>query len=204
LQHISRVRRSSSLLIRSLARADPPHVQHLAWRRRAVDHGSTRMIREDAPFVPVLTPREAGLDRVLQVRMLERDLQLSEVLPVETGSQVAGAQASANPMETTTSTLRHMAQRRGRGVVRPGQSQRQALLLPGNEDRGTMAKHSMRQAPSLRDLRSARCAERRTPGAGGDPEKRAGREASTALRVDLTADRAEVGDLRHRAVAAAW
>jgi hypothetical protein len=26
----------------------------------------------------------------------------------------------------------------------------------------------------------------RTPGAGGDPEKRAGREASTALRVDLT------------------
>ena len=44
----------------------------------------------------------------------------------------------------------------------------------------------MRQAPSLRDLRSARCAERRTPGAGGDPEKRAGRKASTALRVDLT------------------
>ena len=57
----------------------------------------------------------------------------------------------------------------------------------------------MRQAPSLRDLRSARCAERRTPGAGGDPEKRAGRKASTALRVDLTficpAERGEIGGI---------
>src|ERR1017187_1815123 len=77
--------------------------------------------------------------------MLECDLQLPEVLPVETGRQVAGTQASANPMETTTPTLRHVAQRRGRGVVRPGESQRQALLLPGNEDRDTMAEHSMRQ-----------------------------------------------------------
>jgi hypothetical protein len=31
----------------------PPHVQHLVWRRRVVDHGSTRTIREDVPFVPV-------------------------------------------------------------------------------------------------------------------------------------------------------
>ena len=36
---------SLSLLLRSLAVADPPHVQHLTWRRRVVDHGSTRMIR---------------------------------------------------------------------------------------------------------------------------------------------------------------
>jgi RNA-directed DNA polymerase len=69
-------------------------------------------------------PDAAGLDRVLQVRMLERDLQLPEVLPVETGRQVAGAQAPAHPMETAAPTLRHMAQRRGRGIVRPGQSQR--------------------------------------------------------------------------------
>ena len=41
-------------------------------------------------------PDTAWLDRVLQVRMLERDLQLSEVLPVETGGQVAGAQAPAH------------------------------------------------------------------------------------------------------------
>jgi hypothetical protein len=88
-------------------------------------------------------PDAAWLDRLLQVRMLERDLQLSEVLPVETGGQVAGTQASANPVETTTPTLRHVAQRRGRGVVRPGQRQREALLLPGNEDRDTMAEHSM-------------------------------------------------------------
>ena len=50
------------LLIRSLTRANPPHVQHLAWRRRVVDHGSTRIIREDALFVPVLTPRERAAD----------------------------------------------------------------------------------------------------------------------------------------------
>ena len=36
---------SLSSLIRSPAIADPPHVQHLTWRRRVVDHGSTRMIR---------------------------------------------------------------------------------------------------------------------------------------------------------------
>ena len=42
---------SLSSLIRSPAIADPPHVQHLTWRRRVVDHGSTRMIREDVRFV---------------------------------------------------------------------------------------------------------------------------------------------------------
>ena len=43
---------SLSSLIRSPAVADPPHVQHLTWWRRVVDHGSTRMIREDVRFVP--------------------------------------------------------------------------------------------------------------------------------------------------------
>jgi hypothetical protein len=44
---------SLSSLIRSPAVADPPHVQHLTWWRRVVDHGPTRMIREDVRFVPV-------------------------------------------------------------------------------------------------------------------------------------------------------
>jgi len=35
-------------------------------------------------------------------------------------------------------------------------------------------------------LRSARCLERGTPGAGSGPEKRAGRKARTALRADFT------------------
>ncbi len=69
LQHITRVWRSSSLLIRSLARADLPHVQHFTRRRRLVDHGSTRMIREGVPFAPALTPRE-GLRR-REVSMLD-------------------------------------------------------------------------------------------------------------------------------------
>ena len=47
-----------SSLIRSLANADRPQLQHLSWQRRVVDHGSTRMVREDVLFVPVLTPRE--------------------------------------------------------------------------------------------------------------------------------------------------
>jgi hypothetical protein len=37
---------------------DRPVVQHLSWQQRLVDHGSTRMIHEDALFVPVLTPRK--------------------------------------------------------------------------------------------------------------------------------------------------
>ena len=50
---------SLSSLIRSLVHADRPHVQHLSWQRRVVDHGSTRMVREDVLFVPVLTPTES-------------------------------------------------------------------------------------------------------------------------------------------------
>ena len=75
LQHISPVWCSSSLLIRSLARAGPPHVQHLAWRRRVVDRGSTRTIREDAPFVLVLTPRECP-SHALPRRQLHRPHQI--------------------------------------------------------------------------------------------------------------------------------
>ena len=36
------------------------------------------------------------------------------------------------------------------------------------------------------DLRSARCLETGTPGAGNGPEKRAGRKTGTALRADFT------------------
>lgn len=57
-------------------------------------------------------PDAAGLDRVLQVRMLKRDLQLSEVLPLERSGQVAETPAPAHPMETTAPTLRHLAHRR--------------------------------------------------------------------------------------------
>jgi hypothetical protein len=44
----------------------------------------------------------------------------------------------------------------------------------------------MRRNANHAGLWSARCGESRTPGAGGDSEKRTGRKASTALRVDLT------------------
>src|SRR5258708_27675406 len=54
--------------------------------------------------------------------------------------------------------LRRRYGRWWRGVVRPGQSQREALLLPGNKDRGTVAEHSMRPTPSPRGLWRARCA----------------------------------------------
>ena len=86
----------------------------------------------------------AGLDRVLQVRLLARDLQLPAVLPVETGRQVAGTQASAHALEGAASTLRQMARRWRRGTVRPGQGAREALLLPGSTDPDTVAEHSMR------------------------------------------------------------
>jgi hypothetical protein len=86
----------------------------------------------------------AGLDHVLQVRLLACDLQLPAFLPVETGRQVAGAQAPAHTLETTAPTLRHMARRRRGGAVRPGQSARYALLLPGNTHPDTMAEYSMR------------------------------------------------------------
>ena len=44
----------------------------------------------------------------------------------------------------------------------------------------------MRQAPALRGLWSARCAERRTPGAGGDSGKPTGGNTGRAPRADLT------------------
>jgi hypothetical protein len=106
-------------------------------------------------------PDAAGLDRVLHVRMLERDLQLPAVLPVEGDRQVAETQESACHMEdfyapgvalaghltsyvSTTPTLRQLAHRWRRGAVRPGQGQREALLLPGNTHPNTVAEHSMR------------------------------------------------------------
>jgi RNA-directed DNA polymerase len=89
-------------------------------------------------------PDAAGLDRVLQVRMLECDLQLPAVIPVEGDRPVAGTQASAHPLETIAPTLRHLARRWRGGAVRSGQSQRQALLLPGNTHPDTMAEHRVR------------------------------------------------------------
>src|SRR5262249_50457298 len=101
-------------------------------------------------------PDVAGLDRVLQVRMLERDLQLPEVLSLEGDHQMAETQASAHPLEATTPTLRHLAHRWRCRAVRSGQGQREALLLPGNPHPDTMAEHSMSQTT-------------RPPGACGEP-----------------------------------
>jgi hypothetical protein len=53
-----------------------------------------------------LKPDAAGLDHVLQLRLLTRDLQLLEVLPVEAGRQVARAQASAHGLETARCAVR--------------------------------------------------------------------------------------------------
>src|SRR5664279_1427081 len=58
-------------------------------------------------------PDAAGLDHVLQVRLLTRDLQLPEVLPVETGHQVARAQAPAHGLEEVAPTLRQRPADRG-------------------------------------------------------------------------------------------
>lgn len=51
-----RLQCSLSLLIRSSACENAPHVQHLAGVWREFDHGPTWMIRENAPFVLVATP----------------------------------------------------------------------------------------------------------------------------------------------------
>ena len=61
---------------------------------------------------PSTQPDAARLDHVLQVQMLPRDLQLSTVIPVETGRQVAGTQAPEHPLEGAAPTLRHLARRR--------------------------------------------------------------------------------------------
>ena len=67
-------------------------------------------------------PDAAGLDHVLQVRMLERDLQLPALLPVEGDRALAGTQASTHALEAAAPTLRHLAHR-GRDAAcstRPG------------------------------------------------------------------------------------
>jgi hypothetical protein len=89
-------------------------------------------------------PDAAGLDRVLQVRMLERDFQLSAGLPLEGDHQMAGAQAQARALEGTAPTLRHLARRGRDGTVRSGKGERQVLLLPGNTHPDTMAEHGMK------------------------------------------------------------
>jgi len=97
-------------------------------------------------------PDAAGLDRVLQVRMLARDLQLPAVLPVAGNRQVAEAQSPAHAVEAAAQALRHLARRRCGHPVRPGKSRRQTLLLPGHEDRRTMAEHGVKDNACYRPI----------------------------------------------------
>jgi hypothetical protein len=72
-------------------------------------------------------------------------------------------------------------------VVRSGQGERKALLLPGNThpDAIGRAQHEGKHLIP-RDLWSARCPETGTPGAGGGSEKPTGGNTDRALRADLT------------------
>ena len=120
--------------------------QEGADRRHGQGAGDLPAEHEPAARGPATSAQSdvAGLDRVLQVRLLARHLQLPAVLPVETGRQVAGAQASAHALEGATPTLRQLARRGRRGAVRPGQGAHQALLLPGSTNPDAVAERSMR------------------------------------------------------------
>src|SRR5664280_2136110 len=76
-------------------------------------------------------PDAAGLDHVPQVRLLTRDLQLPEVLPVGTGHQVARAQAPAHGLEGVAPTLRQRPADRGVELFDPARVRAELLLLPG-------------------------------------------------------------------------
>ena len=134
--------------------------------------------------------------------LLECDLQLPAVIPVETGHQVAGAQAGGLPGRNYADA---MAGGPPTGPwncsTRPESAQ--ALLLPGNKDRGTVAEHSMRQPQTLRGLGSARCAERCTAGAGGDSRGTCG-NAGRAAPNRPHHDRVEMEGLHRWPVVAGW
>jgi Group II intron, maturase-specific domain len=75
---------------------------------------------------------------------------------------------------------------RGRtSTVRPRQGRHHPLPLPGHGHPHPLAGHRMNIATSLnRDLRSARCPETGTPGAGNGPEKRAGRKTRQRKQLE--------------------
>ena len=90
------------------------------------------------------------------------------------------------PPFTMTARLRMVACQRETGRVQSRHGAHHALLLPGLAHPFSLAKHGMRTTPRPQCLRSARCLERGTPGAGSGPEKRVGWKAGTALRADFT------------------
>src|SRR5829696_2082075 len=120
--------------------------QESAGRGHGEDQSSVPEEHEPTARAPAASaqPDAAGLDHVLQVRMLERDLQLPALLPVEGDRALAGTQASTHALEAPAPTLRHLAHRGRDAPVRPGQGQREALLLPGNTHPDTMAEHRMK------------------------------------------------------------
>jgi hypothetical protein len=81
-------------------------VQHLSRQGRVVDHGSTRMVREDALFVPVLTPRE---HRHRALRQSLHAIRSGTSGAAPTGDPVSGRQGQIYSGETIPpDLLRHM------------------------------------------------------------------------------------------------
>src|SRR6185312_13450812 len=120
--------------------------QESAGRGHGEDQISVPEEHEPTARAPAASaqPDAAGLGHVLQVRMLERDLQLPALLPLEGDRALAGTQASTHALEAAAPTLRYLAHRGRDAPVRPGQGQREALLLPGNTHPDTMAEHRMK------------------------------------------------------------
>ncbi len=73
-------------------------------------------------------------------------------------------------------------------AVQPSESGHHPLPLSRNSHPDPLAVHGMRNLAPSRDLRSARCLETGTPGAGSGLGKRAGRKTETAPRADFTVD----------------
>ena len=135
--------RGTNIEVRTSTAIRPRRRRPPSWPRcrHSVDRARTCAARCPAASAQ---PDAAGLDHVLQVRLLTRDLRLPEVLPVETGHQVARAQAPAHGLEGVAPTLRQRPADRGVELFDPTRVRAELLLLPGSADLDPTAEHRMR------------------------------------------------------------
>ena len=165
-------------------------VKAVTGKVRALCRGTGTEPAARCPAAPA-QPGAAGLVRLFQARRVQRRLRIPAPVRLAAGPPVAAPQTPPEHLERHPPPLlrrRMVASQRRPGTVQPSRSAHHALPLPGNSrsPRHGRSRDNDHHAPARRDLRSARCGESRTAGAGGGPGKPTGGNTGRAPRADLT------------------
>src|SRR5450756_1322788 len=106
--------------------------------------GASSATTSEAPTLRYVRLRLSGQEGVGRRHGHGADTLSTEHVPVETGHQVARAQAPAHGLEGVAPTLRQRPADRGVELFDPTRVRAELLLLPGSADLDPTAEHRMR------------------------------------------------------------